>query len=87
MENNLLIGDHLLVNKYVFSPTASTAERLLLPSGGVRRGDIVVFKFPDNPERDFIKRVVGLPGETLEVRDKTVQIDGCRSTSPICPVT
>ena len=85
MENNLLIGDHLLVNKYVFSPTASTAERLLLPTGGVRRGDIVVFKFPDNPERDFIKRVVGLPGETLEVRDKTVQIDGVPLDEPYLP--
>ena len=76
MEQNLLIGDHLLVNKFVFSPTASAAEHWLLPVGEVHRGDIVVFKFPEAPERDFIKRAIGLPGETLEVRRKRVYIDG-----------
>jgi signal peptidase I len=76
MENNLLIGDHLLVNKFVFGPTMSGVERLLLPTREIRRHDIVVFKYPDEPERDFIKRVVGLPGETLELRNKTVYING-----------
>jgi signal peptidase I len=76
MENNLLIGDHLLVNKFVFSPTATGAERLLLPVSTVRRGDVVVFKYPEEPERDFIKRVIGLPGETLELRRKIIHIDG-----------
>jgi signal peptidase I len=76
MENNLLIGDHLLVNKFVFGPTDTILERWLLPVRPLRRGDIVVFKFPEQPERDFIKRVIGLPGETLEVRDKRVYIDG-----------
>jgi signal peptidase I len=76
MENNLLIGDHLLVNKFVFGPSTSAVERALLPISDVRRGDVVVFKYPEDPERDFIKRVIGLPGETLEVRDKKVYIDG-----------
>jgi signal peptidase I len=76
MENNLLIGDHLLVNKFVFGPTASSIERALLPVRDVRRGDVVVFKYPDEPERDFIKRVIGLPGETLELRAKKMYIDG-----------
>jgi signal peptidase I len=76
MENNLLIGDHLLVNKFVFGPSASGIERSLLPMRDVRRGDVVVFKFPDEPERDFIKRVIGLPGETVELRNKKVYIDG-----------
>jgi signal peptidase I len=76
MENNLLIGDHLLVNKFVFGPTASRIERALLPVRDVRRGDVIVFKYPDEPERDFIKRVIGLPGETLELRAKKVYIDG-----------
>jgi signal peptidase I len=75
MENNLLIGDHLLVNKFVFSP-ASSLERAVLPVRDIRRGDIVVFKYPDEPERDFIKRVIGLPGETLELRNKKVFING-----------
>jgi signal peptidase I len=76
MENNLLIGDHLLVNKFVFGPTASGLERTLLPIRDVRRGDVVVFKYPDEPERDFIKRVIGLPGETLELRSKKVYVNG-----------
>jgi signal peptidase I len=76
MENNLLIGDHLLVNKFVFAPTLSDVERTLLPIDPVKRGDILVFKFPEDPERDFIKRVIGLPGETLEVRNKKVFING-----------
>ncbi|HXE80270.1 MAG TPA: signal peptidase I [Vicinamibacterales bacterium] len=76
MENNLLIGDHLLVNKFVFAPTATELERVLLPIDPVRRGDIVVFKYPEDPERDFIKRVIGLPGETIELRNKKVYIDG-----------
>jgi signal peptidase I len=75
MENNLLIGDHLLVNKFVFGPTRSEVEKKL-PVREPRRGDIVVFKYPDEPERDFIKRVIGLPGDTLELRNKKVYING-----------
>jgi signal peptidase I len=75
MENNLLIGDHLLVNKFVFGPSAF-GERPVLPMRDIRRHDVVVFKYPDEPERDFIKRVVGLPGETLELRNKKVFING-----------
>ena len=85
MEHNLLIGDHLLVNKFVFSPSESGMERLLLPHREVDRGDIVVFKYPEAPERDFIKRVIGLPGESIEVRDKTVLIDGDPLDEPYLP--
>ncbi len=76
MENNLLIGDHLLVNKFLFAPAVTGLERVLLPVRPIRRGDVVVFKYPEDPERDFIKRVIGLPGERLEVRDKKVYING-----------
>ena len=76
MENNLLIGDHLLVNKFVFGPAPTALEQAVLPVRDVRRGDIIVFKYPDEPERDFIKRVIGLPGETLELRDKKIYING-----------
>jgi signal peptidase I len=76
MEPNLLIGDHLLVNKFVFAPTLSSLERAVLPTRAVRRGDIVVFKYPENPERDFIKRVIGLPGETIELKDHRIHVNG-----------
>jgi signal peptidase I len=76
MENNLLIGDHLVVNKFTFAPTASALERAILPVAPVRRGNVVVFKYPEDPERDFIKRVIGLPGDTLEVKRKVVYING-----------
>jgi signal peptidase I len=76
MEPNLLIGDHLLVNKFTYGPASTPVERALLPVRPIRRGDIVVFKYPEDPERDFIKRVIGLPGETLELRRKVVYIDG-----------
>jgi signal peptidase I len=76
MENNLLIGDHLLVNKFVFGPSETGLERALLPMGQVKRLDVVVFKYPEEPERDFIKRVIGLPGETVELRQKKVYING-----------
>jgi signal peptidase I len=76
MEENLLIGDHLLVNKFVFGPAASPLERAVLPIGTIKRGDVVVFKYPVEPERDFIKRVVGLPGESIEVKEKKVYING-----------
>jgi len=76
MENNLLIGDHLLVNKFVFAPTLSRWESKILPIDPIRRGDILVFKYPEDPDRDFIKRVIGLPGETLELKNKKVYING-----------
>ena len=76
MKPNLLVGDHLIVNKFIFAPTASALESALLPMRPIRRGDIIVFKFPEEPERDFIKRVVGLPGETLELKNQTVLING-----------
>src|SRR5450432_897130 len=76
MEETLLIGDHLLVNKFAFAPTETALERALLPIGTIKRRDILVFKYPEEPERDFIKRVIGLPGETVELREKKVYING-----------
>jgi signal peptidase I len=76
MERTILIGDHLLVNKFAFAPTPTAVERAILPVAAVKRLDLIVFKHPQRPDRDLIKRVIGLPEETLEVRAKKVYIDG-----------
>jgi signal peptidase I len=75
MEQNLLIGDHILVNKFVYAPTATALERALLPVAELDRGDVVVFKFPNDPERDFIKRCIALPGDRLEIVDKQAVVN------------
>jgi len=82
MEPNLLVGDHLLVNKFAFAPVATEFERMVLPMREIRRGDIIVFKFPEEPERDFIKRVIGLPGDTIEMRNRQLFVNGNRLEEP-----
>ncbi len=82
MQPNLLIGDHLLVNKVIYSPSALPLEDRILAKKPIERGHVVVFKFPEDPTRDFIKRVIGLPGETVEIRDKTVYINGQALVEP-----
>lgn len=76
MEPSLLVGDRLFVDKVVYSPSLGPLEAALLGKRPVARGDMVVFKFPGNPARNFVKRVVALPGETVEVRGRVVVVDG-----------
>ncbi|HEV7672796.1 MAG TPA: signal peptidase I [Thermoanaerobaculia bacterium] len=67
MEKNLLVGDHILVNKFVFGPTVFDLERRLLPLRAVQRGDVVVFRYPRDPSQDFVKRCVGVGGDVVEI--------------------
>jgi signal peptidase I len=79
MEDTLLIGDHILVNKLSYGlqiPFLNTKIRLFGLMGDPDRGDIIVFPYPRDPSRDFIKRVVGLPGERVEVRNHHAYING-----------
>jgi signal peptidase I len=82
MERTVLIGDHVVVNKFIFAPRALSALDRLLPRRQVRRGDIIVFKFPEDPRRDFVKRAVGLPADSVEIHDKTVVVNGRREFEP-----
>lgn len=74
MAPNLLVGDHLLVNKFIYGPTLHPLEHRLLPLRLPKRGDVVVFKFPREPKRDFIKRCVGLPGDVVAIDSKKLSI-------------
>ncbi len=67
MEKNLLVGDHILVNKFVFGPSVFDFEKRLLPLRSVERGDVAVFRYPVDPSQDFIKRCVGVGGDTVEI--------------------
>src|SRR5436190_11507862 len=76
MEDNLKVGDHIVVNKFIYGPKGDSPLAKLFPLRDVQRGDIIVFRYPKDPETDYVKRVVGLPGETITVHDKQVSIDG-----------
>jgi signal peptidase I len=75
MESNLLIGDHLLVNKFVYGLHSGFLSSLL-PYKNLKRGDVIVFKYPLSPEVAYVKRLIGLPGEKVEMVGRTVYIDG-----------
>jgi signal peptidase I len=76
MEDNLLIGDHILVNKFAYAPTMFPWEKKILPIRDVNRGQVIVFKYPEEPSRNFIKRVIGLGNEVVEIRNRQVYING-----------
>ena len=83
MEENLLIGDHLVVNKFIFAGNADSILHHLFPYRGPQRGDVVVFKFPEDTRRDFIKRCVAVGGDTVELRKKQLYINGELQTEPM----
>ena len=92
MEDTLLIGDHIIVSKFayglqvpkpaminLFGAQVPFFETTLVPSWGhVERGDVIVFRFPVDRDKDFIKRVVGLPGDKVELRNKVIYINGAK---------
>ncbi|HPW18930.1 MAG TPA: signal peptidase I [Candidatus Aminicenantes bacterium] len=75
MEPTLLVGDFLLVNKIAYNRPLLPLEGTLLARKPIERGDIVVFKYPKDLTKDFVKRVIGLEGEKVEIREKQVYID------------
>ncbi len=82
MEPTLLIGDHLLVSKFIYGVRNPFNGEVWVEISRPRRYDVVVFKYPRNPSQDYIKRVIGLPGETVEIHDKQVYIDGTPLVDP-----
>ena len=76
MEKTLLIGDYLLVNKLSYGIRNPLDNKVLIPIGQPQRGDVVVFIFPQDPSKDYIKRVIGLPGDTVQIANKKVLVNG-----------
>jgi signal peptidase I len=72
----LLIGDHLLVNKFIYGIRVPFTGKVVIPIKSPERGDVVVFRFPKDRSIDYIKRVVGTPGDKVEIKDKKVFING-----------
>jgi len=76
MMPTLLVGDFILVNKFAYGLRLPVLHTKILDVGEPRRGDVMVFRFPKNPEDDYIKRVIGLPGDVIGYFDKTVYVNG-----------
>lgn len=76
MKPTLKIGDHILVNKFIYGVKLPFAHATVIPVKEPNRGDIVVFEYPVEPDKDFIKRVIGLPGDVVEIRKKEVFVNG-----------
>ncbi len=82
MKETLQIGDHILVNKFIYGVKLPYFDTTLIPVTNPKRGDIVVFEFPEDPSKDFIKRVVGIAGNVVEVRNKQVFVNGALQDGP-----
>src|SRR3989304_1470256 len=97
MEPSLHSGQYLLVNKAVYFNVETdeinrlvpflklTGGEAIFPLGSPQRGDVVVFRFPENPSRDFIKRIIGVPGDAIEAKGGNVYLNGSRLDEPYIP--
>ena len=82
MRNTLMIGDHLLANKFIFATPQWDWEETLFPMRGVKRGDIIVFRWPLDRDQDYVKRCVATAGDTVEMRNKRLYVNGRQVTGP-----
>ena len=82
MMNTLLIGDYILVNKFLYGPEIPFTDAHLPGLRAPQRGDIIVFKYPQDERRDFIKRIIGTPGDQILIRGARVFVNGVPLTEP-----
>lgn len=76
MEDTLLVGDHLLVNKFIYGPKVPFTDARMFSIRDPQRGDVIVFEYPEDPSKDFIKRVIGVPGDVVQGINKNVYVNG-----------
>ncbi len=76
MRPTLVVGDFILVNKFAYGIRLPILEQKIIPIADPKRGDVVVFRYPVNPSQDFIKRVIGVPGDEVAYRDKQLTVNG-----------
>jgi signal peptidase I len=81
MESTVLVGDHMIVDKMAYAP-GDSFSRHLLPYRDVRRGDIIVFRWPPDPRQNYVKRVIGMPGDHIRIVDKAVILNGKKLVEP-----
>ncbi len=81
MEPTLLIGDHILVNKFIYGIKIPFTDHYILQINKPKRGDVVVFKWPKDEEKDFIKRVIGIAGDKIEIKDDMLYVNDEKITT------
>ena len=82
MKETLQIGDHILVNKFIYGIKLPFIGKQIVPVKDPKRGDIIVFRYPEDPDKDYIKRVVGVAGDVVEARKKTVFVNSQPENHP-----
>lgn len=82
MLQTLQIGDHLLVSKFAYGEKIPFTDVMIFRRQGPQHGDVIVFEFPEDPSKDFIKRVIGVPGDVIEIKDKQVFRNGVPLDEP-----
>lgn len=76
MEPTLVVGDHILVNKFIYGVKIPFIRKTIIPIEQPHRNDVIVFIYPMDPSKDFIKRVIGLPGDRIEMIGRSIYING-----------
>lgn len=79
---SLLVGDHILVNKFLYGTKIPFSGKRAFMFKKPERGDIIVFKYPENPSKDFIKRVVAVEGDVIESKNKMIHVNGNKVNEP-----
>lgn len=82
MLQTLLIGDHILVNKFIYGIKIPFSDKRILAIDTPQRGDIIVFKYPEDPDRDFIKRIIAVEGDIIEGKNKLIFVNGKHLVEP-----